>query len=345
MIWWLLERDLIPDFLIRRGIRRLLARRLQEEEAHDSAAVEARKSRLIETLRQGPIAVHTDDANEQHYEVPTELYEQILGRRLKYSSGYWPDGLDGLENLDTSERLMLELSTERADLRDGQRILELGCGWGSWTLFMAERFPQARITGVSNSAGQRRHILAQAEARGLTNVEILTVDMNELEPVGRFDRIVSIEMFEHMRNYERLFERVASWLEPDGRCFVHVFCHKTVAYPFEVRGADDWMARYFFTGGMMPSVDLFGRFPEHLRVVETWVESGTHYQKTSEAWLAKMDSNMAAIEPILRRTYGDEFRKFKVFWRVFFMACAELFGYRGGDEWKVAHYLFKRADA
>lgn len=343
MIWWLLERDLIPDPLIRIGIRRLLAQRLKQESADDPAVVEARKRELVEELRRGAVAVHTDDANDQHYEVPTELYEQILGRHLKYSSGYWPDGLDGLENLDESERLMLELSTDRAQLRDGQQILELGCGWGSWTLFMAERFPNSHVTGVSNSAGQRRHILAQAEARGLTNVDILTKDVNELELGSQFDRVVSIEMFEHMRNYERLFEKVASWLKPDGRCFVHVFCHKEVAYPFEVRGAGDWMARYFFTGGMMPSVDLFERFPRHLRVAKTWVESGTHYQKTSEAWLAKMDRNMAAVEPILRRTYGDEHRKFKVFWRVFFMACAELFGYRGGDEWKVAHYLFERA--
>ena len=342
MIWTLLEKDLLPDALIRIGIRRLLAQRLKGEGAGNPKVYEARKKDLVASLQEGPIAVHMDDANDQHYEVPTEFYLQVLGEHLKYSSGYWPDGLDGLANLDKSERLMLELSTERAGLADGQEILELGCGWGSWTLYMAQRFPGSKITGVSNSASQRAHILSQAEKRGLNNIEIITTDINVLELNKQYDRIVSIEMFEHMRNYKLLFEKVASWLKDDGRCFVHVFCHKDVAYPFEVRGAGDWMAKYFFTGGMMPSVDLFDHFPEHLKVEQRWVESGTHYQKTSEAWLAKMDENIETLKPILRETYGDQAVRFRVFWRVFFMACAELFGYRGGDEWKVAHYVFSK---
>lgn len=342
MIWTLLERDLLPDWAIRFGIRRLLASRLAQEQAGNPHLFEQRKEKLVARLKSGPIAVHTDDANEQHYEVPTELYQAILGKHLKYSSGYWPGGLDGAENIDRSEQVMLELSTERAQLQNGQDVLELGCGWGSWTLFMAERFPNSKILGVSNSATQREHILEQARLRELDNVDILTRDINELTLDRQFDRIVSIEMFEHLRNYQLLFEKVASWLKDDGRCFVHVFCHKDVAYPFEVRGAGDWMAKYFFTGGMMPSVDLFDYFPDHLSIEERWVESGTHYEKTSEAWLSNMDRNMDTLRPILQQTYGDQARRFKVFWRVFFMACAELFGYRDGSEWKVAHYRFKK---
>ncbi len=339
-IWTLLERDMLPDAWIRFGIRRLLAGRLKAEHAGDPQSIQRKKERLVESLKSGPIAVHTQDANDQHYEVPTSFYQLVLGRHLKYSSGYWPEGVT---ELDESEKVMLELSTERADLRDGQQVLELGCGWGSWTLFMAERFPASKIVAVSNSGGQRRHILEQAEQRGLGNIEVITADINVLELDRRFDRIVSIEMFEHMRNYELLFAKVASWLKDDGCCFVHVFCHKEIAYPFEVRGAGDWMAKYFFTGGMMPSYDLFMHFPQHLKVAESWLESGTHYQKTSEAWLAEMDANMPAIKPILEQTYGDQALRFKVFWRVFFMACAELFGYRGGSEWGVAHYRFEKS--
>ncbi len=339
LIWTLLERDLVPDSWIRFGIRRLLANRLKAEHAGDAGKVRQSKDRLVQSLRSGPIAVHTQDANEQHYEVPTSFYQEVLGKHLKYSSGYWPEGV---EQLDDSERVMLELSTERADLQDGQQILELGCGWGSWTLFMAERFRASKIVAISNSAGQRRHIMEQVERRGLKNVEVITADINDLQLDRQFDRVVSIEMFEHMRNYEKLFAKVASWLKDDGFCFVHVFCHKEIAYPFEVRGAGDWMAKYFFTGGMMPSYDLFEFFPEHLTVAQSWLESGTHYQKTSEAWLAKMDRNMATLQPILEQTYGDRAVRFKVFWRVFFMACAELFGYRDGTEWGVAHYRFQK---
>ncbi|MEM6455350.1 MAG: cyclopropane-fatty-acyl-phospholipid synthase family protein [Acidobacteriota bacterium] len=341
----LLERDLIPDPLIRLGIRQRCARVLREEGASDNAAArEARKQRLIDVLRAGPLAIATDEANEQHYELPTSFFQHVLGRHLKYSSAYWPEGVD---DLDAAERAMLDLYFERAQLADGQRILELGCGWGSMTLAMAERLPQASITGVSNSATQRTHILAEAEARGLSNVEIITCDMNDLgvsQPLdGTFDRVVSIEMFEHMRNYRTLFERISGWLADDGRLFVHIFCHKDIAYPFEVRDENDWMARYFFTGGMMPSADLLPRMADAMEIEERWMVNGAHYQKTAEAWLANMDAQRAVVMPILEGTYGSvERRRWWVYWRVFFLACAELFGFRSGEEWQVAHYRFRR---
>ena len=335
----LLDRGYLPDPVIRFGIRRLLAQRLRQEQATDAAAVRQRKAAFVEELSSSPIALHTDAANEQHYEVPTELYLAVLGKYMKYSSGYWPEGV---KDIDGSELAMLELSAERAGLSDGQEILELGCGWGSMTLFMAERFPGSRITAVSNSSTQRQHILSQAKARGLENLEVLTRDMNDFDIDRRFDRIVSIEMFEHMRNYQQLFARVARWLKDDGFCFVHVFCHKDVAYPFEDRGDGDWMARYFFTGGQMPSFDLFEHFQDDVEMVESWKVSGEHYSRTSEAWLERMDQNEKELAPLFEKTYGEEAKKFWVYWRVFFMSCAELFGYRGGEEWLVGHYLFRR---
>jgi cyclopropane-fatty-acyl-phospholipid synthase len=338
-IYPLLDRGLLPDSVIRFGIRRLLAQRLRQEEVDQPAAVARRKRAFVEALEKSPIALHTDAANEQHYEVPTEFYQQVLGKYLKYSSGYWPRGVD---DIDGSERAMLELSAERAGLADGQEILELGCGWGSMTLYMAETYPKARITAISNSATQRRHILGQAAERGLDNLEVITCDMNDFDTEQRFDRIVSIEMFEHMRNYRELFARVARWLKEDGYCFVHVFCHRDAAYPFEDRGGGDWMARYFFTGGQMPSFDLFEHFQEDVEMLESWKVSGEHYSRTSEAWLERMDANADALRPLFVQTYGDQARRFWVYWRVFFMACAELFGWRGGDEWLVGHYLFRR---
>ncbi|MCG8456751.1 MAG: cyclopropane-fatty-acyl-phospholipid synthase family protein [Holophagales bacterium] len=338
----LLERDLLPDTAIRFGIRRLLAQRLRSERASDPRAVAARKRRLVEQLGASPIAIHTDDANAQHYEVPATFYERVLGRHLKYSSAYWPAGV---ETLDEAERRMLELSARRAHLEDGQDVLELGCGWGSMTLYMAERYPASRILGVSNSASQRSFILERAAVRGLGNVEILTHDVNRLELDRRFDRVVSIEMFEHVRNYQRLFSRVASWMRPEAELFVHVFCHRHLAYPFEDRGDGDWMARHFFTGGLMPSADLFEHFREAVEIEESWLVPGVHYARTSEAWLANMDLHREQLWPILERTYGaHQARRFWVYWRVFFMACAELFAYRHGQEWMVAHQRFRRRE-
>lgn len=339
----LLERDVLPDFLIRFGIRRLLARRRAEILAGGEAAIDARENALIAELGESPIALATAEANQQHYEVPAAFYRHVLGPHLKYSSGYWPTGR---ETLEQSELAMLELTAERARVEDGQQILELGCGWGSLTLYLAARFPQARILGVSNSASQRRFILERAAERGLANIEIATADMNDFSTERRFDRVISIEMFEHMRNYRLLLARIAGWMKNDGKLFVHVFCHRRASYPFEARDDSDWMARYFFTGGLMPSADLLTRFDHDLRVCERWMVDGDHYRRTSAGWRERMDDQRAAISPILAGIYGTaEARRWWVYWRVFFMACEELFGFDGGREWQVAHYLFARRRA
>jgi len=333
-----LERGILPDFVIRAGIRRLLRARLRREEAADPERSAERLEAWLAACDASPIAIDTAAANTQHYEVPAEFYGKVLGVHRKYSSGFWDAQTT---TLDDAETAMLRLSCERAQIVDGARVLDLGCGWGSMSLWIARRFPGCRVVGVSNSASQRAHVLARAERLGLRNVEIVTADVNGFAPEGRFDRIVSIEMMEHARNWRRLLERAASWLQPDGRMFVHVFTHRTVGYPFAVDGDGDWMAREFFTGGQMPADAQLLRCQEHLLVDAHWRVSGDHYRRTAEAWLANYDRHRRELEPILRATYGERAKAMGNLWRVFFLACAELWGYDGGREWFVSHYRLR----
>jgi cyclopropane-fatty-acyl-phospholipid synthase len=330
------ERGLIPDALARFGMRRLVAQRLREPVPAPAAFVAA--------LKASPIAIETAAANAQHYEVPAEFFRQHLGPRLKYSCCWYETGT---ESLAQAEDAMLECYAERAQLADGQRILDLGCGWGSLSLWLAARYPASRIVGLSNSGGQREFIEARARALGLGNLVILTGNVADFDfsahgVAAGFDRVISIEMFEHMRNYGLLLAKIARWLAPGGRLFVHLFAHRHRAYPFEDRDASDWMSRYFFTGGIMPSENLLLEFQDDLALEQQWWVPGHHYQRTANHWLAGMDAGRAAITPVFAQAYGAEAARWLQRWRMFYMAVAELFGYRGGGEWGVAHYRFRR---
>ncbi len=334
------EQGYVPDSVIRGGIRRLCKARLEEIGAADCESSAARLEAFLDDLALAPVALLPEQANAQHYEVPAEFFGEVLGPLRKYSCCHWPDGVT---DLDGAERSALEQTCARAELADGQAILELGCGWGSLSLEMAARYPAARITAVSNSNSQRLHIEARARERGLTNLRVLTADMNRFDTQDRYDRVVSVEMFEHMRNWPELMRRVHGWLRPGGRFFMHVFCHRDTPYLFEDRGADDWMSRHFFSGGMMPADVLAPRCAGALRLARQWRWSGRHYEKTANAWLQRMDSRREAVLPILARTYGaDQAELWWQRWRLFFLACAETFGYEGGQTWWVSHYLFER---
>jgi cyclopropane-fatty-acyl-phospholipid synthase len=336
----LLECDLLPDALLRLGIRRLLRQRLRQQHRGGIEAQLAARQELIAQLRASPIAIQTEAANAQHYELPTRFFELCLGRRLKYSSALWPPGVD---TLDQAEEAMLRLTCQRARIEDAQRILELGCGWGSLSLWLAENYPRSQITAVSNSTTQRAHIEAQCARRGVRNLRIVTCDMNAFDTDERFDRVVSVEMFEHMKNYARLMGNIERWLAPEGLLFVHIFTHREYAYHFEARDDSDWMARYFFSGGIMPSDDLLLYFQDDLTLEQHWRVNGRHYQRTAQAWLVNMDRHESELRVLLASTYGAaNARRWWVYWRVFYLACAQLWGFRGGEEWLVSHYLFRK---
>lgn len=337
----LTEHGLLPDVMIRLGIRYFIKQRLREIKIGDAEAIHKLKASFIQDMSRAPIALMTEKPNAQHYEVPAEFFKMVLGPHLKYSSAFWPKGV---QTLSDAESAALDHTCAHAQIRDGQHILELGCGWGSLTLWIASHYPHCQVTAVSNSTSQREYIEAQTKARGLFNVHVITDDMNRfhIEP-NKFDRVVSVEMFEHMRNWPRLFAHIHDWLKPGGRFFMHIFVHRDIPYLFEDQGSSDWMSRYFFTGGMMPNDTLPLAFQDHLKCIQQWQWDGTHYEKTANAWLANMDAAPDRLWLVLEQTYGKEqAQTWLMRWRIFFMACAELFGYERGDQWWVNHYLFEK---
>jgi len=336
-IGWV-EQGLVPDRVVRLGIHRLLKERLAEIGDTDGEASARIGEAFVAAHCGSPVALLADKANEQHYEVPAEFFERVLGPHRKYSCCEWREAT---RTLGEAEAAALATTCERAGIGSGQRILELGCGWGSLTLWLAEHYPASHVTALSNSRSQRTFIEAEAARRGLANLSVLTHDFNGFDTAQRFDRVVSVEMFEHLRNWPEAFRRVAGWLLPGGRFFMHVFVHRTTPYAFIERDESDWMSRHFFSGGMMPSDDLALRFQDDLKLVQRWRWSGSHYAKTAESWLQNMDANRAALAPLFETVYGRDVATWWVRWRLFFMSCAELFAHEGGECWHVAHYLFE----
>ncbi|SMF53386.1 SAM-dependent methyltransferase [Pseudobacteriovorax antillogorgiicola] len=337
----LLSRGVIPEPLIRIGIRQLLKRRISESSSDDVSVHQERINQLVAQLRKSPIAIETDKANTQHYELPSDFFRLFMGRYLKYSSGYWDPST---KTLDQAEQNMLELYIQRAKIQDNMRILDLGCGWGSFSLFAAQNYPHSEFTAISNSRIQKDFIESRIKALGLKNLEVLTMDANNLNLSTGFDRIISIEMFEHMRNYEALLCQLSDILNPGGKLFVHIFTHKNLSYLFEDKDSTDFLSRNFFSGGIMPSDHLLYYFNRDLRVQKHWVVNGQHYSKTSEAWLHNMKRNKSAVMKIFKSHYGSDAKKWWEFWKIFFMSCAELWGYEDGNQWHVSHYLFGKVN-
>jgi len=336
----LAEKGLLPDFIVRYGIRTLLTKRLKSLIHIDQHINKNNKDLFVKAMDEAPIALVPELANEQHYEIPSDFYRLCLGRNKKYSSCFWDKTT---HNLDQAEDLALQITCEHAELADGMNILELGCGWGSLSLWMAEKFPNASITSVSNSSSQKDYIMHEANSRNIKNLQVITCDMNDFQTQEIFDRVVSVEMIEHMRNHRKLFNLIASWLKPGGLFFMHIFVHKSQPYLFEVQDDDDWMSQYFFSGGMMPSEDLPLMVQDNLMIKDQWQWSGQNYEKTANAWLENIDRNHDQAMKVLEEIYGkDSAVKWMNRWRIFFMACAELWGYSNGEEWLVSHYLFKK---
>ncbi len=339
------EKSLIPDILMRQGIRYLSEKRLHDIDADDCEKSIDNLNAFISAMNDAPIALVPELANAQHYELPEKFFALCLGEHRKYSSCYW---LPETNSLSEAEANALSLTCEHADLTDGHHILELGCGWGSLTLWMAARYQKSTIIAVSNSHSQREYIMATASIRGLKNIRVITCDMNSFNPQEHgieqsFDRVVSVEMFEHMRNHKVLYRKIHDWLIPGGKFFMHIFVHRSTPYLFEIQGDDDWMSQFFFSGGMMPSDDLPLHFQEYMKLEKRWRWNGTHYEKTANAWLDNMDKHRHEIDVILKHTYGiDNAEIWRNRWRIFYMACAELFGYKNGQEWWVTHYRFER---
>jgi cyclopropane-fatty-acyl-phospholipid synthase len=335
----LIDSGRVPEPLLRRGIRAICALRLREQRG-SVAEQQERLAELVAQLSSSEIAIETEAANRQHYEVPAGFFQRTLGPHLKYSSCYWPPGVETLED---AEGAMLELTAERAELDAPgvRRVLDLGCGWGSFSLWAAARYPGVEVWGVSNSRSQRQFIEEQARRRGLTNLRVVTADVRALELPQQFDRVVSVEMFEHMRNYRALLAKVASWMAPGGKLFVHVFAHRQYAYPFDSHGASDWMAREFFSGGLMPSTSLLHHFQDHVRIEREWHLDGTHYARTADAWHENLIAGWDEVVGLFSRSEGQREAEARAHrWRVFYLACSEMFGYRRGSEWVVAHYRF-----
>jgi len=330
----LAERAPLPDAALKFGVSALVENARRRIVRQDDP-LEAEFARDM-TLH--PIAEHADAANSQHYELPEAFFGLVLGPRRKYSSCLYTPGATTLAQ---AEEEALARTCEHAQLRDGQAILELGCGWGSLSLWMAETMPQSQITSVSNSASQRDYIERQAQARGLTNLKIITADMNDFGTLQAFDRVVSVEMFEHMSNWRALLERVHGWLKPDGRLFIHIFTHRSTPYRFDHKDDADWIGKYFFTGGIMPSHGLLGRFPDLFELEQDWIWNGRNYERTALDWLANFDRNAAEIATIMKSVYGADAGVWTKRWRLFFLATAGLFGARKGEEWAVSHYLLK----
>lgn len=335
-----LERNLLPDQVVRRLTRLLLSSRLRSGYRPSAHLQLSHLLHFAHSLREMPIAVSTEKAKSQHYELPTSFFKLVLGKHLKYSCCYFTDGTKTLED---AEKAMLELYCERAQVEDGHSILDVGCGWGSLSLFIATKFSNCKVTGICNSTTQKAHIDEQARDLQLQNLEIIVADISTFEMEASYDRIFSIEMFEHMKNYRDLLKKISNWMKSDSLLFVHYFCHKTFAYHFEDLNDDDWITRHFFTGGTMPSANLLLYFQDDVSIVNHWLVNGKHYSQTSEEWLKRMDKNISSIKPIIEETYGKESAvKWTVYWRTFFIAVAELFGYNNGEEWMVAHFLFKK---